>query len=174
MHTIGLTTDATAKMPNPPSRAETRTVRLAQLSRRGRISHQERDPPVVATRRRHMITLLVTAALSLAATAPAATAPAGTAPAATAPVVADGVLEAFVDGVMAEHFERFELAGAAVTIVQGGDVVLSKGYGYADLATGVPTTRPAPSSAPPPSPSSSPGRPSCSSSSAGMSTSTPT
>lgn len=39
---------------------------------------------------------------------------------------------------MAEHFERFEMAGAAVTIVRDGEVVLSKGYGYADLADGRP------------------------------------
>lgn len=50
---------------------------------------------------------------------------------------AEGI-EAFVDGVMADHFDRFDIAGAAVTVVRDGSVVLSKGYGYADLATGDP------------------------------------
>jgi CubicO group peptidase (beta-lactamase class C family) len=45
-------------------------------------------------------------------------------------------LVALVDDVMADHFERFALAGASVAIVHGGDVVLSRGYGHADLATG--------------------------------------
>jgi CubicO group peptidase (beta-lactamase class C family) len=74
------------------------------------------------------IILLVASALILAGTALSANEFAAT----------DDDLETFVDGVMADHFDRFELAGAAVTIVRNGDVVLSKGYGHADLATGAP------------------------------------
>ena len=46
--------------------------------------------------------------------------------------------EAFVDEVMARQFEEYRLAGASVTIVRGGEIVLSKGYGFADLEAGVP------------------------------------
>ena len=38
-------------------------------------------------------------------------------------------LEAFVDGVAAEAMARNHIAGAAVTVVQNGQVVLKKGYG---------------------------------------------
>jgi CubicO group peptidase (beta-lactamase class C family) len=43
-------------------------------------------------------------------------------------------LEAFIDGWMTEGMAREHVAGAAVTIVQNGQVVLKKGYGYADVA----------------------------------------
>ena len=43
-------------------------------------------------------------------------------------------LEAFIDGWMTESMAREHVAGAAVTIVQNGQVVLKKGYGYADVA----------------------------------------
>lgn len=46
--------------------------------------------------------------------------------------------EAFVDDVMADHFDRFELAGAVVTVVGDGEIPMSKGYGHADLATEIP------------------------------------
>ena len=43
-------------------------------------------------------------------------------------------LEAFVDGVMKDAMAREHIAGAAVSIVQNGQVVLKKGYGFASLA----------------------------------------
>lgn len=46
--------------------------------------------------------------------------------------------EAFVDDVMADHFDRFDLAGAVVTVVGDGEILMSKGYGHADLATDIP------------------------------------
>lgn len=42
-------------------------------------------------------------------------------------------LEIFLDGVMAAQFSAHKLAGAAVVVVKDGAVLLSKGYGYADL-----------------------------------------
>lgn len=45
-------------------------------------------------------------------------------------------LEAFVDGWMADAMNRDHVPGAAVSIVQNGQVVLKKGYGFADLKTG--------------------------------------
>jgi CubicO group peptidase (beta-lactamase class C family) len=51
---------------------------------------------------------------------------------------APGALEAFLDETMADHLERFELAGAAVTVVNDGEIVVSKGYGYADVSAQTP------------------------------------
>lgn len=45
-----------------------------------------------------------------------------------------GELEAFVDGVMQEAMTREHIAGATVAIVQNGQVVLKKGYGFASLS----------------------------------------
>jgi CubicO group peptidase (beta-lactamase class C family) len=43
-------------------------------------------------------------------------------------------LEAFVDGMMKDAMAREHIAGATVSIVQNGQVVLKKGYGFASLA----------------------------------------
>lgn len=45
---------------------------------------------------------------------------------------------AFLDDVMADHFDRFDLAGASVTVVKDGEIWVSKGYGHADVAAGTP------------------------------------
>jgi CubicO group peptidase (beta-lactamase class C family) len=42
-------------------------------------------------------------------------------------------LEAFFDGVVPLQLERSDIAGAAVMVIQNGQVLLQKGYGYADL-----------------------------------------
>lgn len=70
--------------------------------------------------------------------APAATPPAPALPAATP--VAVGVaplprqeLEAFVDGVVQRAMTRDHIAGATISVVQNGQVVLKKGYGFANL-----------------------------------------
>ena len=42
-------------------------------------------------------------------------------------------LEAFVDGLVREAMAAEHVAGAAVSVVQNGQVLLSKGYGFADL-----------------------------------------
>ena len=43
-------------------------------------------------------------------------------------------LEAFVDGVMRDAMLRDHVAGAAVSVVQHGRIVLNKGYGFASLS----------------------------------------
>ena len=43
-------------------------------------------------------------------------------------------LEAFVDGLMKDAMAREHIAGAAVSIVQNGQVVFNKGYGFAGLS----------------------------------------
>ena len=47
-------------------------------------------------------------------------------------------LASFTDGVVAHEIATREVAGAVVTVVDGGRVVLSRGYGYADLAANRP------------------------------------
>ena len=42
-------------------------------------------------------------------------------------------VEAFVDGVVTEAMARQHIAGVTVSVVQGGQVLLKKGYGFSDL-----------------------------------------
>ena len=46
-------------------------------------------------------------------------------------------LETFVDGVMAQQVVSHELAGATLAVVHDGDIAFSKGYGFADIDSGV-------------------------------------
>jgi len=43
-------------------------------------------------------------------------------------------LESFVDGVVKEAMDRDHIAGVTVSVVQNGQIVFKKGYGFADLA----------------------------------------
>jgi CubicO group peptidase (beta-lactamase class C family) len=43
-------------------------------------------------------------------------------------------LEAYVDGMVGEAMTREHIAGVAVSVVQNGQVVFKKGYGFADLS----------------------------------------
>jgi CubicO group peptidase (beta-lactamase class C family) len=43
-------------------------------------------------------------------------------------------LEAFVDGLVRDAMQADHIAGVTVSIVQGGQIVLSKGYGFADFS----------------------------------------
>jgi CubicO group peptidase (beta-lactamase class C family) len=51
---------------------------------------------------------------------------------------ADPTLEAFVDGLARDAMASDHIAGLAVAVVQNGRVTLSKGYGFADIASGRP------------------------------------
>jgi CubicO group peptidase (beta-lactamase class C family) len=42
----------------------------------------------------------------------------------------------FIDGVMAQQLDSREVAGAVVSVVSGGKILFSRGYGYANLARG--------------------------------------
>ena len=44
-------------------------------------------------------------------------------------------LESFFDGIVPLQLERSDVAGASVLVMQNGQVLLQKGYGYADLKT---------------------------------------
>ena len=45
-------------------------------------------------------------------------------------------LESFFDGIVPLQLERSDVAGASVLVMQNGQVLLQKGYGYADLKPG--------------------------------------
>ena len=47
-------------------------------------------------------------------------------------------LEAFLDGFFAEQMAELHIPGASVVFVQDGDILVSKGYGFADLDERVP------------------------------------
>ncbi|MEC9488963.1 MAG: serine hydrolase domain-containing protein [Halanaerobium sp.] len=42
-------------------------------------------------------------------------------------------LEAFIDGVIRSQLDFYHIPGAVVSIVKGGEILLARGYGYADL-----------------------------------------
>ncbi len=55
-------------------------------------------------------------------------------PAAAAPDLNDqAALGAFLDGIMTEQLNSYRVPGVTLSIVQDGDVLFSRGYGYADL-----------------------------------------
>lgn len=49
-------------------------------------------------------------------------------------------LEAFLDGLMPAEIERDGIAGATVSVVKDGQLLLAKGYGYADLKKKTPVS----------------------------------
>ncbi|HEY3890213.1 MAG TPA: serine hydrolase domain-containing protein, partial [Caulobacteraceae bacterium] len=77
--------------------------------------------------------LAVQAAVKPAQAAPAAPLPAQVSGARLAPgtPIPPAELEAFVDGVVRQAMASRHIAGVAVSVVQGGQVVLDKGYGFA-------------------------------------------
>lgn len=82
--------------------------------------------------------MLAGAALALAfvAATPAAAAPA--APVTHIDPARLAGLPEFIDGVMAQQIATREVAGAVVTVVSGGKVIFTKGYGYADVDRKIP------------------------------------
>ncbi len=49
-------------------------------------------------------------------------------------VLVPAALEAFVDGYMASYLDEANIVGATVAFVENDELVLTKGYGYADLS----------------------------------------
>lgn len=47
-------------------------------------------------------------------------------------------LEAFLDSLLTKQFQENHIAGAAVSVVKDGKLFFAKGYGYADVAKGIP------------------------------------
>jgi CubicO group peptidase (beta-lactamase class C family) len=91
---------------------------------------------------RHLWIVLVLPAALLLAGRGAAAAPAPIVPA-LAPSQPQGPtdpaeLEAFLDELLARQMEENHIPGAAVAVVRDGEVLLAKGYGYADLENGIP------------------------------------
>ena len=81
------------------------------------------------------------AAAPLAIVAVAAPSMAATAPSDKAYVIDPTRLAGlgdFIDGVMAQQIASHDVAGAVVTVVHRGKVILSRGYGYQDFARNIP------------------------------------
>ena len=49
-------------------------------------------------------------------------------------------LESFLDEFIPEHMQRSHVPGLVIVVVQRDKVLLSKGYGFADLENGIPMT----------------------------------
>ena len=49
-------------------------------------------------------------------------------------------VEEFFDLLVNDQLAREDVAGAVVGVVKDGQVLLAKGYGYADVAKGIPAT----------------------------------
>src|SRR5690606_22169426 len=60
------------------------------------------------------------------------------APTTGAPVLARGDVEAWLDGFFPYALAAGDIAGGVVVVVKDGQVLLQKGYGYADLAERTP------------------------------------
>jgi CubicO group peptidase (beta-lactamase class C family) len=75
---------------------------------------------------------LQTPALPAPVTQPSGIQPATAAPTPEHPLEAND-LEAFFDGIFPLQLERSDVAGASVLVMKDGNILLQKGYGYADL-----------------------------------------
>jgi CubicO group peptidase (beta-lactamase class C family) len=73
------------------------------------------------------------AAVTLPATAASGAEPAAPAAVPAAPQLTRADLEAWLDGFMGFALPRGNIAGAVVVVVKDGQVLLQKGYGYADV-----------------------------------------
>ncbi len=62
----------------------------------------------------------------------------GTAPAQTSTLLDPAHLGNFFDAFMGRHLAENHIAGATVAVVQDGQLVFARGYGYADLAAQTP------------------------------------
>ena len=64
---------------------------------------------------------------------PSGTQPVPTIPGTAAHALESSDLEAFFDGILPLQLERSDVAGASVLVMKDGQVLLKKGYGYADV-----------------------------------------
>ncbi len=94
----------------------------------------------MATARRWIVPLLALIASLARAAAPPPAAPAAAAPPAATPVATASAghtldrtdVESWLDGFLPYALERGDAAGAVVSVVKDGQVLLAKGYGYSD------------------------------------------
>ena len=66
---------------------------------------------------------------------PGAAQPVPTIPVAAGHALESSDLEAFFDGILPLQLERSDVAGASVLVMKDGQILLKKGYGYADVKT---------------------------------------
>src|SRR5437773_8879544 len=63
-----------------------------------------------------------------------------TAPPQSTPEITASDVEAFLGGVVPMQLQREDIAGAVVVVVKDGNVLVSKGYGYADVKARTPVS----------------------------------
>src|SRR5438445_8838974 len=61
-------------------------------------------------------------------------------PTPSAPQLTTRDVEAFLDGVVPMQLQREDIAGAVVVVVKDGNILVSKGYGYADVKARTPVS----------------------------------
>ena len=61
-------------------------------------------------------------------------------PAQSAPEITASDVEAFLDGLVPMQLQREDVAGAVIVVVKDGKVLVSKGYGYADVKKRTPVS----------------------------------
>lgn len=62
------------------------------------------------------------------------------APAQSTPEITGSDVEAFLDGLVPMQLQREDVAGAIIVVVKDGNVLVSKGYGYADVKKRTPVS----------------------------------
>lgn len=120
--------EARAQDSSPPPAADEPTLNAAPRPYNSLRPRRVRPRPVVAATPPKPV---AAPAVAVAAT-PAPTAPAIPAPTPHTPMSAPE-LEAFVDGVVRRAMSRDHIAGVTLSVVQNGQVVLKKGYGFSNL-----------------------------------------
>ena len=95
---------------------------------------------------KHMTVLAATSGmviiLALVLSLPATAQVTGSSPNSTAPVQQGAIdptdLETFLDEFFDQNMDEMNIPGAAIVVVQDGAIILSKGYGFADLEQQIP------------------------------------
>src|SRR5262245_57147222 len=54
------------------------------------------------------------------------------------PTLTRADLEVFLDGMLPNALDRADIAGASVAVVKDGTILITKGYGYADVGARTP------------------------------------
>ncbi len=108
-----------AQAPAPDMQAPSPAAPTSQAPAARPSAPQVKAPPTAAP-------------VSAPAATPPATPPTPVNPTGAHPLTASD-LEAFFDGILPLQLERSDVAGASVLVMKDGNVLLQKGYGYADL-----------------------------------------
>src|SRR5207302_11507019 len=79
--------------------------------------------------------IMIVSALAILGTSARAQTPVQMSPARSAPPLNRADLEAWLDGLVPYALQQGDIAGLVVSVVKDGQLLLEKGYGYADVTT---------------------------------------